>query len=74
MRKTIGATKSVKTQCPGYNRATLVLGDINPGTWSPGWGSLKSETVKCILYIVHCKRQTRPLVREGAAYQKPAMV
>jgi hypothetical protein len=31
----------------GYNWATLFLGDINTGTWAPGWGSLKSETVKC---------------------------
>jgi hypothetical protein len=30
-------------------------------------GSILNES---ILYIVHCKRQTRPLVREGAPYQK----
>jgi hypothetical protein len=24
-----------------------VPGDINTGTWAPGWGSLESETVKC---------------------------
>jgi hypothetical protein len=33
------------TQCLGYNRATLFLGDINAGTWPPGWGSLECETV-----------------------------
>jgi hypothetical protein len=35
---------------------------------------LRPETVKyivyCTLYIVHCKIQTRPLVREGAPYQQ----
>jgi hypothetical protein len=25
----------VETQCPGYNWATLFLGDINTGTWAP---------------------------------------
>jgi hypothetical protein len=54
----------------GYNRATLFLGDINTWTWSQIWDS----KMYCILYIVHCKRQIHPLVREGAPYQKPAMV
>jgi hypothetical protein len=31
----------------GYNRATLFLGDISTGPGPLGWGSLKSETVKC---------------------------
>jgi hypothetical protein len=25
----------------------LFLGDINTGTWFPGWENLESETVKC---------------------------
>jgi hypothetical protein len=30
-----------------YTWATLFLGDINTQTCAPGWGNLKSETVKC---------------------------
>jgi hypothetical protein len=29
------------TQCREYNWATLFLGDINTGTWAPGWRSLE---------------------------------
>jgi hypothetical protein len=32
------------TQCLGYNRATLFLGDINTRPDPSGWGSLESET------------------------------
>jgi hypothetical protein len=35
------------TQCLGYNRAILFLGDINIGTWPSRLGSLESERVKC---------------------------
>jgi hypothetical protein len=34
------------TQYLGYNCATLFLGAIIRGYAPPGWGSLKSETVK----------------------------
>jgi hypothetical protein len=59
----------------GYNRAALFLGDINTGTWSSRLGESKiwDSKIYCILHIVHCKRQTRPLVKEGAPYKKPAM-
>jgi hypothetical protein len=31
----------------GSKWTTLFLGDINTGSWAPGWKSLESETVKC---------------------------
>jgi hypothetical protein len=39
-------TREFKPSAWGYNRATLFLGDIIQGPGRPGWGSLKSETVK----------------------------
>jgi hypothetical protein len=35
-----------KSQCRGYNRATLFLGDMNTGTLSSRFRGLESETVK----------------------------
>jgi hypothetical protein len=43
---------------------------INSRKGSRIWDS----KIYCIMCIVHCKRQTRPLVREGIPYQKPAMI
>jgi hypothetical protein len=35
-----------KTQCRGYNWASLFLGDINTGTWPSSLGGVSDETVK----------------------------
>jgi hypothetical protein len=35
-----------KLQWPGYNWATLFLGELNTGTWPPGWGSLRKRDSK----------------------------
>jgi hypothetical protein len=61
------------TKCPGVNWATLFLGDINTGTWPYRLGE-SDETVKYgygfwptwTIEWLHCKLQTRPLVKEGA--------
>jgi hypothetical protein len=34
----------------------------------------RDSKMYCILYIVHCKRQTPLLIREGAPYENPTMV
>jgi hypothetical protein len=53
----------------GYNGgATLFLGDINTGTWSSRLGESQ------IWDSSNCKRQTHPLVRDGAPYQQTRTV
>jgi hypothetical protein len=73
------------TQCLGYNWATLFLEDINMGTWpstleeSRIWDSkiwswiqrdLDSRLTLKTRTSGKCKRQTCPLVREGAPHQQ----
>jgi hypothetical protein len=62
----------------GYDWATLFLGDINTGTWSSRLVGVSDETViygygPCATLTsdrLHCKLQTRPLVRDGALHDE----
>jgi hypothetical protein len=60
-----------------YNWATLFLGDINMGTWASRLGEPRisdkdsdPRTTALANANSNCKRQTRPLVREGGPHQQ----
>jgi hypothetical protein len=46
-------------QCPVLKLVTLSLGEIPTGTLSPGWGSLKCETVKYLYFRESSGTRTR---------------
>jgi hypothetical protein len=71
------------TQCLGYNRAILFLGDINTGTWPSRLGESQIWDSKIWPWVPgdsdlrmtaltktssNCNRQTHPLVREDVTY------
>jgi hypothetical protein len=51
----IGDDEKREPSAGGYNWVTLILGDINTGTWPSRLGGLKTETVK----YGHESRETR---------------
>jgi hypothetical protein len=72
------------TQCLGYNRSTLFLGDINTGIWPSRLGESRISDNKIWSWVSwdsdlrmtalarannNCNRQTHPLIREDVTWE-----
>jgi hypothetical protein len=68
----------------GHNWATLFLGDVNIGNWPSRFGESQMRQLyyvygygsgaTLIIVWLHCKLQTRPLVRKGATWRREVIV